>query len=170
MNLKISDKMPRLFVCNLGDNYRPDDVTQLFDNYGKVKNLNLKGKYGFVDLEYDSDCREAMRDLNGRSFNGGRLIVQWANKENNNNNESCHEKYYNKDDRRSGSSRSCNRYNSDSPPPPSSDRHNNQHQRRKKCSDGRFRISNWRVIVSGTLVLILFSPIALLIILGPQLL
>ena len=153
--IKISDKMPRLFVCNLGENYRPSDVTELFDDYGTIKNLNLKGKYGFVDLEYDSDCKEAMRDLNGRSFNGGRLIVQWAKKEHNNN-ESSHD---NKDDRRSESSRSY-RYN-DSPPLASSDRYKNQPQR-KRCSDGRFRISNWRVIVSGTLVFTFFSHILLL--------
>jgi RNA recognition motif-containing protein len=34
--------------------------------------VNLKGKYGFIELDDADDAEDAVKDLDGKSFNGGR--------------------------------------------------------------------------------------------------
>ena len=35
----------------------------------------MKGKYGFVEIESKEDAEDAIHDLDGKSFNGGRLVL-----------------------------------------------------------------------------------------------
>ena len=39
-----------------------------------MRNVNIKGQYGFLELDDREDAADAIRDVNGKSFNGGRLV------------------------------------------------------------------------------------------------
>ena len=39
----------------------------------------LQGQYGFLEVEDKEDASDAIREVNGRSFNGGRIKVEYAN-------------------------------------------------------------------------------------------
>ena len=36
------------------------------------RNVNIKGKFGFIEIEDEGDAEDAIKDLDGKSFNGGR--------------------------------------------------------------------------------------------------
>ena len=63
--------MARLFLGNLGSNYRDRELERLFRGYGRCK-FDLKGVYGFVDIDDWKDATDAVRDIDGKLFNGGR--------------------------------------------------------------------------------------------------
>merc|ERR1712128_39821 len=72
-------KMPRLFLGNLGHDCRERDIEKFFHGYGDLKHVNIKGPYGFVELDDKRDAEDAIRDLNGKSFNGGsRIRIEYA--------------------------------------------------------------------------------------------
>jgi len=70
--------MPRLFLANLGHDCRQRDIEKIFRDYGEPRNINIKGKYGFVEVDDKEDAEDAIRDLNGISFNGGRLKIEYS--------------------------------------------------------------------------------------------
>jgi len=114
--------MPRLFLGNLGYDCRTRDLEDLFKNYGPVSNINVKGKYGFVEIDNKEDAEDAIHDLDGKSFNGGRIRIEFSN---------AYTGDYRGGSSR-GRSRSRDRY--DAPP---------------RFSDGRFRKSNYRIVVDN---------------------
>jgi len=101
--------MPRLFLGNLGHDCRQRDIERLFEGFGELRNINLKGQYGFIEVESKEDASDAVRKVNGQNFNGGRIRVELAN--------------------------AC----SDSEPRDSGSR--------ARVSDGRYRRTNYRIIV-----------------------
>jgi len=113
--------MPRLFLGNLGYDCRTRDLEALFKGYGEVSNINVKGKYGFVEIESKEDAEDAIHDLDGKSFNGGRIRIEFSNS-------------YTGDYRGGSSRRSRSRDRYDAPP---------------RFSDGRFRKSNYRIVVDN---------------------
>jgi len=70
--------MPRLFLANLGHNCRQRDIEKMFRGYGELRNINIKGKYGFLEMDHKEDAEDAIRDLNGKSFNGGRIKIEYS--------------------------------------------------------------------------------------------
>ena len=42
--------MPRLFLGNLGHDCRPHDIERVFKGFGQLRNMNLKGQYGFLEV------------------------------------------------------------------------------------------------------------------------
>jgi len=42
--------MPRLFLGNLGHDCRQRDIERLFEGFGELRNINLKGQYGFIEV------------------------------------------------------------------------------------------------------------------------
>jgi len=71
--------MPRLFLGNLGHDCRQRDIERLFEGFGELRNINLKGQYGFIEVESKEDASDAVRKVNGSNFNGGRIRVELAN-------------------------------------------------------------------------------------------
>jgi len=71
--------MPRLFLGNLGHDCRQRDIERLFEGFGELRNINLKGQYGFIEVESKEDASDAVRKVNGQNFNGGRIRVELAN-------------------------------------------------------------------------------------------
>jgi len=71
--------MPRLFLGNLGYDCRISDIERMFKNYGEIRNINIKGKFGFIEMDSRDDAEDAIHDLNNRPFNGGRIRIEFSN-------------------------------------------------------------------------------------------
>merc|ERR1712130_833066 len=112
--------MPRIFIGNLGHDCRQRDIEKLFRGYGELKNINIKGQYGFMEIEDRDDAEDAIKDINGKAFNGGRIKVEFSYA------------YSGSDrDRRSGG------------------RGFDRDKGGRRVSDGKFRRTNYRLIVQN---------------------
>merc|ERR1711936_862506 len=72
------DIMPRLFLGNLGHDCRQRDIEKMFRGYGDLRNINIKGQYGFLEIDDKDDAEDAIKDLNGKAFNGGRIKIEFS--------------------------------------------------------------------------------------------
>lgn len=75
-----------IFVANLPRKFRSKDLTNVFSEYGSVKNAyiiydkhthNSKG-YGFVEMEDRQEAERAMQELNEREFDSHIIFVSPA--------------------------------------------------------------------------------------------
>ena len=68
-----------LFVGNVSKYARESELVKEFDNFGKC-NVDVKGKYAFVDYDHESDAEEAMNKLSGQEFSGLKINIEWSKK------------------------------------------------------------------------------------------
>ncbi|KAG9287062.1 hypothetical protein G9A89_023027 [Geosiphon pyriformis] len=84
-NLNDSVKMPsvgvKIYIGNLPDRARPEEIKECFAKYGNVVNMELKGNYGFIEYEERRMCDEAINQLHGSDFQGSQLRVEYAHAE-----------------------------------------------------------------------------------------
>jgi len=71
--------MSRIFIGNLGEDCRERDIEKLFKDCGKITEIDLKGVYGFLNFDDKRDASDAIKYMDGKSFNGGRIRVDRAN-------------------------------------------------------------------------------------------
>jgi len=116
--------MPRLFLGNLGHDCRDRDVEKFFRGYGDLKHVNIKGLYGFVEMDDKRDAEDAIRDLNGKSFNGGRIRIEFAQ---------GNDRGGDRDRRGGGWDR----------------RDRGDNHRGRQISDGKFKRTNYRLVVEN---------------------
>jgi len=86
--------------------------------------VNIKGLYGFVEMDDKRDAEDAIRDLNGKSFNGGRIRIEFAQ-----GNDRGGDR-----DRRGGGGW---------------DRRDRDSHRPRQISDGKFKRTNYRLVVEN---------------------
>uniref|UniRef100_A0A0E0KYU6 RRM domain-containing protein n=1 Tax=Oryza punctata TaxID=4537 RepID=A0A0E0KYU6_ORYPU len=60
----------RLYVGHLSPRTRAEDLENLFSRYGRVRFVDLKNEYGFVEFSDPWDANDARLDLDGRKSNG----------------------------------------------------------------------------------------------------
>jgi len=87
-HLRSSVKMPRyddrygsktrLYVGRLSTRTRSRDLERLFSRYGRVRDVDMKRDYAFVEFSDPRDADDAQYSLNGRDFDGSRVIVEFA--------------------------------------------------------------------------------------------
>uniref|UniRef100_A0A0E0KYU7 Uncharacterized protein n=1 Tax=Oryza punctata TaxID=4537 RepID=A0A0E0KYU7_ORYPU len=68
----------RLYVGHLSPRTRAEDLENLFSRYGRVRFVDLKNEYGFVEFSDPWDANDARLDLDGRKYDGSDIIVQFA--------------------------------------------------------------------------------------------
>ncbi|XP_020696410.1 serine/arginine-rich splicing factor RS2Z32-like [Dendrobium catenatum] len=68
----------RLYVGRLSSKIRSRDLEDLFSRYGRVRDVDLKYDYAFVEFSDPRDADDARYNLDGREFYGGRIIVEFA--------------------------------------------------------------------------------------------
>jgi len=115
------ENMPRLFLGNLGHDCRDRDVEKFFRGYGDLRHVNIKGPYGFVEMDEKRDAEDAIRDLNGKTFNGGRIRIEFAQ----------------------GNDRAGDRGRG------GWDRRDRDAPRGRQISDGKFKRTNYRLVVEN---------------------
>lgn len=68
----------RIYVGHLSSRAREDDVERFFKGYGRIKEVNLKNGYGFVEFEDVRDAEDAVHDLNDKDLCGERVRIEHA--------------------------------------------------------------------------------------------
>ncbi|GLT66886.1 hypothetical protein SLA2020_392290 [Shorea laevis] len=68
----------RLYVGHLSSRTRSRDLEDMFSRYGRVRDVDMKRDYAFVEFSDPRDADDARYALNGRELDGSRLIVEFA--------------------------------------------------------------------------------------------
>ncbi|XP_074276268.1 uncharacterized protein LOC141600019 isoform X1 [Silene latifolia] len=68
----------RLYVGHLSSRTRTHDLEDLFSRYGRVRDVDMKRDYAFVDFSDPRDAEDARYSLNGRDVDGSRIIVEFS--------------------------------------------------------------------------------------------
>ncbi|XP_038720531.1 serine/arginine-rich splicing factor RS2Z32-like isoform X2 [Tripterygium wilfordii] len=68
----------RLYVGRLSSRTRSRDLERLFSRYGRVRDVDMKRDYAFVEFSDPRDADDARYSLDGRDFDGSRIIVEFA--------------------------------------------------------------------------------------------
>eukprot|EP00455_Lapot_gusevi_P023061 TRINITY_DN2398_c0_g1_i3.p1 TRINITY_DN2398_c0_g1~~TRINITY_DN2398_c0_g1_i3.p1 ORF type:complete len:250 (-),score=62.21 TRINITY_DN2398_c0_g1_i3:108-857(-) len=68
----------RLYVGNLPSNIRTRDLERLFDRYGRVTDVQIKGSFAFVEFSDERDAEDAVRALSGYDYDGAPLRVEFV--------------------------------------------------------------------------------------------
>lgn len=70
--------MSKLYIGRIADKVRERDMYDLFGKYGKIRRVDLKTGFGFVEYEDRRDGEDAVKALDGYDFMGDRLYVDMA--------------------------------------------------------------------------------------------
>jgi len=72
------DRSKQVYIGYLPNDARMDDVEDFFKGFGKIKSINLKPGYGFVDFEDVRDAEDAVKHLDGKRMCGETVDIQHA--------------------------------------------------------------------------------------------
>ncbi|CAF0824449.1 unnamed protein product [Didymodactylos carnosus] len=74
-----NSEIPKLYVTNLPDNCKANDLQRLFSNYGVVVDcVILWDYYAFITYRKFSEAELALQSLHGQMWKERRLIVEWS--------------------------------------------------------------------------------------------
>ncbi|CAM0957942.1 unnamed protein product [Alopecurus aequalis] len=68
----------RLYVGRLASRTRTRDLEYLFSRYGRIREVELKRDYAFIEYSDPRDADDARYNLDGRDVDGSRIIVEFA--------------------------------------------------------------------------------------------
>ncbi|XWS07867.1 hypothetical protein CRYUN_Cryun41cG0029500 [Craigia yunnanensis] len=68
----------RLYVGHLSSRTRSRDLEDMFSRYGRIRDVDMKRDYAFVEFSDPRDADDARYALNGRDLEGSRIIVEFA--------------------------------------------------------------------------------------------
>jgi len=68
----------RVFVGRLGDHTREKDIDRFFRDIGRVRDIQMKTGYAFVDFDDPRDADDAVYEMNNRDLCGVRVTVEFA--------------------------------------------------------------------------------------------
>ncbi|GAB4836513.1 hypothetical protein Ancab_001425 [Ancistrocladus abbreviatus] len=68
----------RLYVGHLSSRTRSRDLEDIFSRYGRVRDVDMKRDYAFVEFSDPRDADDARYSMNGREVDGCRVVVEFA--------------------------------------------------------------------------------------------
>ncbi|KAG2586911.1 serine/arginine-rich splicing factor RS2Z33-like isoform X1 [Panicum virgatum] len=68
----------RLYVGRISSRTRTEDLEDIFSRYGRVRYVDMKHEFAFVEFSDARDADDARYNLDGRDINGSRIIVEFA--------------------------------------------------------------------------------------------
>jgi arginine/serine-rich splicing factor 7 len=68
----------RIYIGHLSSRTRERDIEEVFSKYGTINRIDLKYGYGFVEYSDPRDAEDAIRDMDGKTLDGARIIVESA--------------------------------------------------------------------------------------------
>ncbi|XP_047979743.1 serine/arginine-rich splicing factor RS2Z32-like isoform X3 [Salvia hispanica] len=68
----------RLYVGHLSSRTRSRDLEHVFSRYGRVRDVDMKRDYAFVEFSDPRDADDARYNLDGRDVDGRRITVEFA--------------------------------------------------------------------------------------------
>lgn len=72
------DRAPRVFLGRLPRDCKERDVEKFFRGFGRIREINLKNGFGFVEFDDYKDADDAVYELNHKEFMGERITVEHA--------------------------------------------------------------------------------------------
>ena len=66
------DGMSRVYIGGLPERAGARDIEKLFEKYGRVRGINVKSGFAFIEYEDGRDADDAVYDLDGKNFMGER--------------------------------------------------------------------------------------------------
>ncbi|KAI9020077.1 hypothetical protein CLU79DRAFT_720138 [Phycomyces nitens] len=67
-----------VYVGNIPANSHSEDLKEMFNKYGRVVMIEIKQGFAFVDMEDRHACEKVIGHLNGASFMGSNIRVEFA--------------------------------------------------------------------------------------------
>lgn len=74
-----------VYIGGISDRVRTGDVEDFLKGYGKILDISLKSKYGFIEFEDKYDAEDAVKDLDDKKLCGERVKLQMS--------KGCKDKY-----------------------------------------------------------------------------
>ncbi|TVU18177.1 hypothetical protein EJB05_34256 [Eragrostis curvula] len=68
----------RLYVGKLAPRTRSRDLEYIFSKYGRIRDVEMKRDYAFIEFSDPRDADDAQYNLDGRDVDGSRIIVEFA--------------------------------------------------------------------------------------------
>ncbi|KAL9993740.1 putative transcription factor interactor and regulator CCHC(Zn) family [Helianthus debilis subsp. tardiflorus] len=68
----------RLYVGHLASRTRSRDLEDIFSRYGRIRHVDMKRDYAFVEFSDPRDADDARYSLNGRDVDGSRIVVEFS--------------------------------------------------------------------------------------------
>ncbi|KAG7334566.1 hypothetical protein KOW79_002973 [Hemibagrus wyckioides] len=68
----------RVFIGRLSPHARERDVEKFFKGYGRIREINLKNGFGFVEFDDHRDADDAVYELNGKELCNERVTIEHA--------------------------------------------------------------------------------------------
>uniref|UniRef100_A0A1A8RGW2 Serine/arginine-rich splicing factor 5a n=1 Tax=Nothobranchius rachovii TaxID=451742 RepID=A0A1A8RGW2_9TELE len=68
----------RIFIGRLSSHARERDVEKFFKGYGRIREINLKNGFGFVEFDDHRDADDAVYELNGKELCSERVTIEHA--------------------------------------------------------------------------------------------
>ncbi|KAG5083766.1 hypothetical protein AAZX31_19G161700 [Glycine max] len=68
----------RLYVGRLSSRTRSRDLERVFSRYGRIRGVDMKNDFAFVEFSDPRDADDARYSLDGRDVEGSRIIVEFA--------------------------------------------------------------------------------------------
>lgn len=80
LSLKIMsrDRAPRVFLGRLPRDIKEKDVERFFRGFGRIREINLKNGFGFVEFQDYKDADDAVYEMNHKELMGERITVEHA--------------------------------------------------------------------------------------------
>ncbi|KAL6486507.1 hypothetical protein MHYP_G00058990 [Metynnis hypsauchen] len=68
----------RIFIGRLNPSAREKDVERFFKGYGRIRDIDLKRGFGFVEFDDPRDAEDAVYELNGKELCNERVTIEHA--------------------------------------------------------------------------------------------
>uniref|UniRef100_A0A3Q3VJK3 RRM domain-containing protein n=1 Tax=Mola mola TaxID=94237 RepID=A0A3Q3VJK3_MOLML len=68
----------RIFIGRLSPSAREKDVERFFKGYGRIRDIDLKKGFGFVEFDDPRDAEDAVYELDGKELCNERVTIEHA--------------------------------------------------------------------------------------------
>uniref|UniRef100_A0A667YW65 Serine and arginine rich splicing factor 5b n=1 Tax=Myripristis murdjan TaxID=586833 RepID=A0A667YW65_9TELE len=68
----------RIFIGRLNPSAREKDVERFFKGYGRIRDIDLKRGFGFVEFDDPRDAEDAVYELDGKELCNERVTIEHA--------------------------------------------------------------------------------------------
>lgn len=65
----------QIYIAKLHKRTREDELKEAFSKFGRIKDVVLKHTYAFIDFEDHEAANQAVKEMDGKPFNGGEELV-----------------------------------------------------------------------------------------------